>query len=63
MLSWTLNVGGMAADPTVDISARPVPQEPMVKLLEAVFVIILAQLSFLKVHHRQLGHVQKFRQH
>ncbi|KJA29832.1 glycoside hydrolase family 16 protein [Hypholoma sublateritium FD-334 SS-4] len=29
MLSWTLNVAGMAADPTVDISARPVPQEPM----------------------------------
>ncbi|KAF5322890.1 hypothetical protein D9619_000621 [Psilocybe cf. subviscida] len=27
--SWTLNAAGMAADPSVEISARPVPQEPM----------------------------------
>lgn len=28
-LSWSLNSGGMAADPKVEISARPIPQEPM----------------------------------
>jgi hypothetical protein len=29
-IAWTLNAAGMAADPTVQISARPVSQEPMV---------------------------------
>ncbi|KAF8898908.1 beta-glucan synthesis-associated [Infundibulicybe gibba] len=28
-IDWTLNQAGMAADPRVEISARPVPQEPM----------------------------------
>ncbi|KAJ7293423.1 glycoside hydrolase family 16 protein [Mycena rebaudengoi] len=28
-LSWTFNQGGAAADPVVEISARPIPQEPM----------------------------------
>ncbi|KAG0709871.1 glycoside hydrolase family 16 protein [Suillus ampliporus] len=28
-VAWTLNVAGMGADPSVNISARPVPQEPM----------------------------------
>ncbi|KAJ7925309.1 beta-glucan synthesis-associated [Mycena leptocephala] len=28
-ISWTIKAGGVAADPTVGISARPVPQEPM----------------------------------
>ncbi|PPQ64628.1 hypothetical protein CVT24_008365 [Panaeolus cyanescens] len=28
-VSWTLNVAGMGPDPSVEISARPVPQEPM----------------------------------
>ncbi|KAJ6604495.1 beta-glucan synthesis-associated protein [Mycena vulgaris] len=28
-LSWTLNQAGMAADTAVEISARPVPQEPL----------------------------------
>ncbi|KZT06415.1 glycoside hydrolase family 16 protein [Laetiporus sulphureus 93-53] len=28
-VSWTLNVAGLAADPLVEISARPVSQEPM----------------------------------
>ncbi|KAI0068616.1 glycoside hydrolase family 16 protein, partial [Artomyces pyxidatus] len=27
--AWTLNAAGMAADPLVQISARPIPQEPM----------------------------------
>lgn len=31
-VAWTLNVAGMAADPAVQISGRPVPQEPMVCL-------------------------------
>jgi hypothetical protein len=29
-MAWTLYAGGVAADPRVEISARPVPQEPMV---------------------------------
>ncbi|KAF7966826.1 hypothetical protein HWV62_36927 [Athelia sp. TMB] len=28
-LVWTLNQAGMAADPAVNISARPIPQEPL----------------------------------
>lgn len=32
-LAWTAMQGGFAADPRVNISARPVPQEPMVRLL------------------------------
>lgn len=28
-VAWTLNVAGMGADPVVNISARPIPQEPM----------------------------------
>ncbi|KAL0959642.1 hypothetical protein HGRIS_011344 [Hohenbuehelia grisea] len=28
-ISWTLHAAGMASDPLVEISARPVPQEPM----------------------------------
>ncbi|KAG6378626.1 glycoside hydrolase family 16 protein [Boletus reticuloceps] len=28
-VAWMLNVAGMAADPAVQISSRPVPQEPM----------------------------------
>ncbi|KAF8143499.1 beta-glucan synthesis-associated protein-domain-containing protein [Mycena galopus ATCC 62051] len=28
-VAWTLNSGGMAADPETEISARPIPQEPM----------------------------------
>lgn len=29
-LTWQLNAAGMAADPVVEISARPIPQEPLV---------------------------------
>jgi hypothetical protein len=29
-VAWTLNVAGMGPDPAVGISARPIPQEPMV---------------------------------
>jgi hypothetical protein len=29
-ISWTLNAGGVGANAAVEISARPVPQEPMV---------------------------------
>jgi hypothetical protein len=31
-IAWTLKSGGVAADTLVEISARPVPQEPMVSL-------------------------------
>jgi hypothetical protein len=27
--AWTLNAGGMAADTAAEISARPIPQEPL----------------------------------
>ena len=30
--SWTLNVAGLGADSRVEISARPVSQEPMVRV-------------------------------
>ncbi|KAL5498539.1 hypothetical protein ACEPAH_1893 [Sanghuangporus vaninii] len=33
ILAWQLNAGGMAADTRVEISARPIPQEPMYILL------------------------------
>ena len=29
-LAWQINAGGLAADTAVEISARPIPQEPMV---------------------------------
>jgi len=32
-VAWTLNVAGMGADTAVEISARPVPQEPMYLLM------------------------------
>lgn len=32
-LAWTTKAGGFAADPRVNISARPIPQEPMVRAL------------------------------
>lgn len=32
-LAWQLNVAGMGTDTTAEISARPVPQEPMVRSL------------------------------
>lgn len=31
--SWTMNAGGVAADPRVNIGPRPIPQEPMVRLV------------------------------
>ena len=38
-LAWTLNVAGMGADAATKISARPVPQEPMVRLLAPLFLL------------------------
>ncbi|KAF9443326.1 glycoside hydrolase family 16 protein [Macrolepiota fuliginosa MF-IS2] len=32
-VSWTLNAGGVAGDSAVEISARPVPQEPMYMII------------------------------
>ena len=32
-VSWTIKSGGLAADTRVNISARPIPQEPMVSTL------------------------------
>jgi hypothetical protein len=41
-VAWTLNVAGMGPDPTVGISARPIPQEPMVCLF--AFQIVTGSL-------------------
>ena len=32
VLAWQLNAGAVGPDTRVEISARPVPQEPMVRL-------------------------------
>jgi hypothetical protein len=45
-LAWTLRSGGMAADARVQISARPVPQEPMVR--SAVHSNLHAYLDFFR---------------
>lgn len=37
--SWTLNAAGVGPDPVVDISARVVPQEPMVGALTLHLII------------------------
>lgn len=34
--AWTMTGKGMAADPAVEISARPIPQEPMVSVICSV---------------------------
>lgn len=31
VVAWTLKAGGMAADTTVEIGPRPIPEEPMVR--------------------------------
>lgn len=59
--SWTLNAAGMAADPSVEISARPVPQEPMVILPGRPWSINADATS--TVHHNEPGHVKELRQH
>ena len=32
VLAWTIQAAGMGPDPIAEISARPVPQEPMVRM-------------------------------
>jgi beta-glucanase (GH16 family) len=49
--TWTLNVAGMAADLAVNISARPIPQEPMYLIMnlgmsENVGTVDLEHLTF-----------------
>jgi hypothetical protein len=39
-VSWTLNAPGVGPDPTVEISARQVSQEPMVGLARAVGYLV-----------------------
>lgn len=57
--SWTLNAAGIAADPSVEISARPVPQEPMVIL---AYFHDARMLRLIKtVHHNKPRHVEEFR--
>lgn len=36
LLAWTLNPGAVGANTAVEISARPIPQEPMVIILITV---------------------------
>ncbi|KAJ7578527.1 glycoside hydrolase family 16 protein [Mycena floridula] len=40
-LAWTVNSGGLAADPAVEISARPIPQEPMASGLHLLLLLYL----------------------
>lgn len=40
-LAWTLRAAGVGADPIAQISARPVPQEPMVSILQPYVKIIV----------------------
>ena len=48
----------MAADPIVKISARPVPQEPMVPTPTTILFQSLIGSCFL-VHYFEPGHLQK----
>ncbi|KAG2105113.1 beta-glucan synthesis-associated protein-domain-containing protein [Suillus discolor] len=36
-VAWTLNVAGMGPDPTVNVSARPIPQEPMYIIMNLAY--------------------------
>jgi len=51
--SWTIKGPGMKADPLTEISARPVPQEPMVCEFGTSEMIQL--IVVLSVSYRQLG--------
>lgn len=55
---WTLMGAGMGADPAVEIGARAVPQEPMVNEPQSFLEL---SLTFVIVHHCQLGLVPEFR--
>lgn len=58
--SWTINAAGVGADETVNISARPVPQEPMVSWLSStVFSAGLTQ-SIIVLDHEP-GHLRELR--
>lgn len=41
-LAWTIQAAGLGADPGVNISARPIPLEPMVRgyAHHSIFVIL-----------------------
>ena len=59
-VAWTLNAPGLGPDPTVAISARPVPQEPLVRHFSPPF-LSLTSLSCDKVYHHQPWNVKEFR--
>ena len=45
-LAWTVKAGGLAADTAVEISARPISQEPMVRVF---FVFCSKSLTYIKL--------------
>ena len=55
--SWTVLSAGVGADSTVEISQRPISQEPMVCRLGTR---MLPALKRLQVRYRQRGHVTQF---
>jgi len=59
-VAWTINGHGMAADPLTEVSARPVPQEPMVSFFDLPCCLRHADLAVI-VHSVELGHVREFR--
>lgn len=60
-LSWTLNAPGMGSDPEAKISARPVPQEPMVCLSLLGDDTRKVHIGRLRVvSSRESGHVIRF---
>ena len=53
-VAWTLRSGGMAADTRVEISARPMPQEPMVRSVSFLKNIIrIFNIVSSVVHHHE----------
>lgn len=63
-LAWRLNVAGMSADNVVEISDRPVPQEPMVSthvfMLFFMRVLITSTPATLVFDH-ELGYFRELR--
>lgn len=56
--AWRIGAGGMQADPLVEISARPVPKEPMVSLVQHLFLLLCVDRRH-PVHHPQLGSLRE----
>lgn len=49
-IAWTLKAGGMGPDPLVNIAARPIPQEPMVRRVYHPILLYLDALGKIVSH-------------